>query len=188
MKIVISGCAGIGKTTLARDLADALGVACIGENYQPLFDPPGGFTGPPQQLAERFTRVLNRKRLLEKEAGDFVVDRGPIDLFNLWLASRLGRLAQLTSGFAAVCRDFARQYDYVVFPPYGVLPLRPHDVQDGRVRVQNEWVQLRNHAAILGLALLWLPQPKVLQLPADAGDPAQRVEWLRPRLATAPET
>ena len=179
MRICISGCAGIGKSTLAGGLASRLGVDFIGENYRPFFHPPGQFKAPPEQLAQIFQQVLAHKSNLEDQAGKFVVDRGGIDLFNLWMARRLNRFQQASRIFQENCRKRAQTYDLVVFPPWGSIPLVPHQGEsDGRVRVQNPWVQLHNHATMAGLAKIWLPDSKVLHIPSEVSDPEQRVGFV----------
>lgn len=174
MKIAVCGCAGIGKSTLVPALAEALGVTAIAEHYAGLF----AGQAAPRAMAQRFAKVLQHKHQLEDAAHAFVVDRCGVDLFNLWLARRLSALPRLTEQFMAACRRRAAGYDWLIFPPWGVLPMQPHDAADGRVRVQDPWVQLRNHAAILGLARLWVAPERILCLPGHPMDNQERVRWL----------
>ena len=180
LKLAVSGCAGIGKTALAGALRDLLDAELIAEGYEPLFA-PGGLAGSAQDLAARFEQVLSNKS--GATGGERVVaDRCGADLFNLWLAHQLHRLPERTAAFAAACREATEAYDLVIFPPWDELPLKPHDAPDSRVRVQSRWVQLRNHAAILGLVSLWLGSGRVLEMPRGLGAPAQRAAWLGGRL------
>ncbi|MEC9340638.1 MAG: AAA family ATPase [Pseudomonadota bacterium] len=179
MRVAICGCAGIGKTALAAALSSRLDAQLIDENYAPLFI-AGGLSGAPEALADRFEQVLRRKQPADRST--VVADRCGADLFNLWLAHQLHRLADRTAAFAAACHEQTRRFDLLVFPPWDELKLVPHDAADSRVRVQNRWIQLRNHAAILGLATLWRGPDRVLELPRGLGTPAQRARWLEREL------
>lgn len=182
MRIAVSGSAGVGKTTLAGRLAGHLQLAFIPEHYEPFFDAPGKFNSPPPVLARWFFEVLEAKRARELAAGAFVVDRCPTDLFNLWVAKGLAAQTEDTQRFYAACRSYCADYDLVVIPPWGEIPLAPLDRPTGRQhRVLNPWVQLRNHAAILGLARLWLPPEQVVELPAALSSVQARVEFVADR-------
>jgi len=61
MKLAVSGSTGTGKSTLAAAIADSLGIACIPENYDTLFNRPGALNSAAPLLAEAFNRVLDLK-------------------------------------------------------------------------------------------------------------------------------
>lgn len=184
VRVAISGCAGTGKSTLAVALADALGIACIPESFDPLFEYPGSFKGPPECLRRRFFRVLDAKEAQEAACGDFVVDRCPVDLFNLWMAKGLWKSADAeTMGFHHRCRSLMVRYDRLVLLPHGVLPLRQLGPEAGsRRRVMNPWVQFHNQAGIIGLSSLWLASEKLLPVPASLPSSGARVRYLLSRL------
>lgn len=167
MRIAISGCAGIGKSTLSRALANKLNISLVEENYTALFSPPGTFNSEAIKLIPLFNRVLAEKNQLMKQAAAFVVDRTALDLLNLWMAKGLSAYPQATADFSQLCQAEAANYDLVIFPPWGALPHRPHDANDGRIRVKDPWIQLRNHAAILGLTRMWVDEQKIICLPTD---------------------
>lgn len=179
MRICISGCAGIGKSTLAQKLAEILAITLIDEHYRPFFHPPGTFKAPAQELVSTFHQVLANKSTLEDGADNFVVDRGGVDLLNLWMARRLNQLQPATEKFYDLCKSRVQRYDFVVFPPWGSIPLVPHETEnDGRVRVQNPWVQLHNHATMLGLAHSWLPAAKIISIPVELSELEQRAAFV----------
>ena len=184
MKIAVSGCAGIGKTTLAQGLAQALELPFIPEHYELFFDQPGKLNAPPERLIPLFKRVLGNKRAREAKHDAYVIDRCPIDLFNLWLSLGLSVKQEETREFYEKCRACSQDYDHVVVPPWGMFPLR--QINDGhgyRGRTLDSWVQLRNHAAICGLAWLWLPHDRLIALPQEQAPPeirlAQALERIR---------
>ena len=176
MKIAICGCAGIGKSTLTQALAVELQATALDEHYSALFSPPGTFNGEAEQLIPLFIKVLDEKHALQNSAENFVVDRAGIDLLNLWMAKGLGQHSQATEYMVNQCRKYLQSYDLVVFPPWGAIPLVPHNKNDGRIRIQDPWIQLRNHAAILGFARLWLAPEKLLCLPESATELSQRIK------------
>jgi hypothetical protein len=176
MKIAVSGSAGIGKSTLARALADALGIPYIPEHYENLFALPDALNSPPQILAREFNRVLDFKISEEDRLGSFVVDRTPADLLNLAMRTRLVYLPEGAKALYERCRTHTAAYDLIIIPPWGVVPLRGSDDGDGQaLRVLNPWLQLINHAAISGLVRLFAGDEKVLFLPDN---PANIDDWL----------
>ncbi len=185
MKIAVSGTAGIGKTTLAAALAELLGVTCVPESYEPFFDQPASFSRPAGELVELFVRVFDEKSRLERDAGDFVVDRCPIDLFHLWMTYGPADDQVQTRLFHDRCLKHARGYDFVVLPAWGSIPLRQKDdAPNHQRRVMNPWVQLRNHAAIAGYTHLWLPAGRIIQLPMPLSDHDQRVRFVLEQIKT----
>jgi len=184
MKIAVSGSSSTGKTTLAKALAGRFSAAFIAEGFEALFNPPGTRQAPrPEVLVELFNEVLERKRAAEEAEASFVADRCPLDLLNLWLHRGLQRNQAASDAFCRRCREYTAAYDYVVFPAWATVPLLPVENPGAhRRRVLNPWVQLENHAAILGLAHLFLPAERIIVLPAGLADAAQRLDFILRRL------
>jgi len=183
LRVAICGSGGVGKTTLAVPLARQLRATYIPEHFESFFDRPGKFRSPPPILAELFNEVLERKRAEEQAQESYVVDRSPIDLFNLWLAQGLALRAEDTKRFHANCRDYCAAYDFVVILPWGALPLVPSDHVTGRQRrVLNPWVQLSAHASIAGLARMWIEPQRIVELPASITDAQERLGFVMGRI------
>ncbi len=178
MKLAISGSAGSGKTTIAKALAERFSIEFIAENYGPFFDQPGKFSQPPEQLAPSFWAVLSNKRQLEEAAGSFVADRCPIDLFHLWLVKRLFVLNDDTKKFFAKSKEYADDYDFVIFPPWGTIKLEPTGASSRKQRIVNPWIQQANHAAIVGYAYQWLPNQRIIQIPDTHTDIDERLDFI----------
>ena len=176
MKIAISGTAGIGKSSLAKALADKLRLPLIAENYETLFDKPKKITDT-GQLAEAILRILESKQQLEEQHGSFVTDRCPIDLFHLWMKTGLWVRQQETERLYNMAVQQVDQYDLVVFPPSGILAAdSEHETRDFRQRTPSKYVQMYNHASIIGLALLWMPAERLLFLPGASQSVDERAE------------
>lgn len=179
MKIAIAGSAGSGKTTLAKALAARLEFVYIAENYEAFFDQPGKFNSPPHLLSRAFIEVLEKKRTLELQAGSFVADRCPVDLFHLWLRKNLFQLEEETRQYYDQCQAYCRDYDFIILSAWGCLDLTPlPDKASPQKRVMNPWVQLSNHASISGLASMWLPAERIIHLPQQKATVAKNVQMV----------
>ncbi len=179
MKLAVSGCAGIGKSTLSQALAKWLKLDVIDEHYEALFDEPNKLKQPAPELEALFRQVLDGKHALEQQYPRFVTDRCPIDLFHLWLVHLPKQHTELTNVIYEDCRRQSQHYDFVVLPNWGSIPLQQVEQPSGyKRRVMDPWVQLRNHASIVGLAHLWLPGIKLISIPQVISDHEQRVHFI----------
>lgn len=180
MKIAISGSACIGKSTLAMEMASVLQCGYIPEHYDLLFDRISQNQETPEALVELFNSALVKKVRDEREQVGFISDRCPIDLFNLWMAKGLWRREEDTRKFQKCCQHYTGYYDYIVLLPWGIFPLEQiKNTDDGQKRIMNKWVQMHNHANILGLTKLWVSPEKIIDLPKSAMSLENRVSYLR---------
>lgn len=173
MKIAVSGSSGVGKSTLAQALAGALHIAYIPEHYEML---AGNMKGSPFILAGLFNRVLDLKLSEQERLGSFVVDRSPADLLNLAMHSKMIGLEEELMALCGRCREAMADYDIIIIPPLGVVPLQART--DGKRALQRHlrpWVQLSNHAAIIGLVKMFAGEDKVIYLPET---PLNEEQWL----------
>ncbi len=174
MRLAISGASNCGKTTLAEGLAKALGLEVIPEFLGAR--EPGPNLQPPEEM-RRFNTILQAKTAREAELPDgFVSDRSPIDLAYSWLIRGLPRhFPDESREFFANCKRRSHCYEAVIFPP-GPSPELGHTNYFGKA--ERIWEMWRNHCAMIGLALQWLPADKMLVVPSHMKTPEQRVEWV----------
>jgi len=165
MRIAISGSAGTGKTTLATALAAKWGCLLIAEHYDEFFDDNFDFIKPTNRLQHRIFEVLEDKSQAENECSDFVADRCPVDLFNLWLSRGFGTNQRKTADLYNRCRSYIRKYDRIVVLPWSALPLTQVEEGASHRRVMNEWVQLYNHSTMIGLLQQWVTPDRLLPIP-----------------------
>lgn len=179
-RIALAGSAGTGKTTLARRLADELGLPYIAEGMRTRIE--AGLV--PLALRPAEMRALMWEMWREQRAAEdgaprgFVADRSSIDFAAYWLQYGLYDELDETEAWLAQMRAEAARYSQLVLLPWGVLPL-----EDDRVRSTNRWMHRRFQATLESL-LLELPQQGVLRMPPTA-DFEQRLAWLRARVARA---
>ena len=170
MKVAISGSAGTGKTSLARALADSWGCAIVAECYDDFFDENYDFVKPAGRLQRQIFEVLEIKNRLENESGEFVADRCPVDLYNLWLSRGYASNQSKTYDLYNRCRSYIKKYDCIAVLPWSALPLEQVDPTAPRRRVMNPWTQLHNHSTIIGLLHQWVPSERLLAIPYSLVD------------------
>lgn len=180
MKIAISGSAGIGKSTLARALAGTLRIPYIPENYELL---AGKLKSAPPELAGLFNRVLELKRAEQERLGSFVADRSAVDLLNLAIRYGLCFHENEIKDFSERCRAAMAGYDLIVIPPWGVIPLHVHAAGESKMRrILNPWIQMSNHASIIGLLRMFVGEEKILYLPEGKSSQDQWLDIILKRL------
>ena len=174
MKIAISGSAGTGKTSLATTLSDRWGCPIIPEHYDEFFDKNFDFIRPADRLQRQIFDVLEIKNRLENESDEFIADRCPIDLFNLWLSRGYASNQRKTHDLYDRCRSYVIKYDCIVVLPWGSLPLGQVDSCAARRRVMNPWTQLHNHSTMIGLLQQWVPAKRLLPISHSLTDISSR--------------
>ncbi len=179
MKIVLSGSAGIGKTTLAEAISKSHGYEYIAEHYDLLFENADTFNSPKHVLIELFNTVLSKKLTVERKHSHIISDRSPVDLFNLWMSKGLWKNDEETRKFHKRCCHYSSHYDYVVLLPWGAIPLEQnHNSPSGQKRIMNRWVQFHNHSNIIGLTRQWVKPDRIIQIPDDIIDIEERENYV----------
>ncbi len=177
-RIAFSGSAGTGKSTLARALADELGVPYIEEGFRRRVDE--GllmYKLDDAQRRELMREMWTEQRALERAAASgFVSDRSSVDFAAFWLHYGLVDAEAETERFLADMQSDAAEVERVVLCPWGVLPLE----SDG-VRSTNRWLQLRYQALLEGMHARMTEPSKLLRIP-DTDDLAARLAFVLERL------
>jgi nicotinamide riboside kinase len=147
-RIAVTGSAGVGKSTLARRLADELGVPYIGEGMREYIERTGvnlhdiGHDG----MRLLVLRLWEERKEAEAAATNgFVADRASYDFAAFWLYYHFAEQDSATEVLLHETLASGR-YDAVYVLPWGRIPL----VADG-VRTPNPYTQLHLQLVIEGL-------------------------------------
>ncbi len=171
LRIALSGSAGTGKTTLARELARRLGLPLIPEAMRAYLEAGGKrLDRIPRPEAEAILAAF-RTELEAEEArlGAFVADNGILDLqaYTRWYGCLGTSNARIREG----------RYDAVVILPAGVLPYE----QDG-IRQDDPIVETRFQSLLERIADASALEPALLRVPSPIVTVEARVEWVLARL------
>jgi predicted ATPase len=124
MRIGISGHAGAGKSTLARDLAAALGVPLIQDSVLDALTEHVGKTswrGVKDTRIRRTIRLqaLEKKIAAEAAAESFVSDKTVVDYLAYWLQNQAEfETKESTQSVVDMVKAHVARYERVVFLPY----------------------------------------------------------------------
>jgi len=178
-RIVFSGSAGTGKSTLARALAGRLGVPYIEEGIRPRVERGLKLYLLDESQRRDLIRELWEEQRAAQDAapGGFVADRSAVDYAAFWLHYGLTDAQEETEAFLAEMERAASMESRVVLCPWGVLPLEA----DG-VRSTNPWLQLRYQALVEGMHGRMTPEARLVRVPAH-DDLEARLAFVLERIA-----
>ena len=189
MRLSITGAAGIGKTTLARALAEHFRVPVLTEDFSGIVrtfntPPPPGESGVSQWRAACRAACCDwlRQRETRYRANlGFVEDRCAIDILLRWLLENLsdtdngetGRMIEATRALVAMT-------DFVVIPP--LLPMAPGRNDDGLVRAGSLSRVYRAQSLVLGIATQLVAPVRLICLPDHLQSVGARVDFVLTRI------
>ena len=185
MKIAISGAANCGKSTLACQLAKALSLPVIDENIEPINQALQSRPRSVADIKKAFQQVLDDKKALEEmQADGFISDRNAIDLFNFLCSFTILVQDNDIYDFYMACKQHTQSYDYVIIPSWGVASYQDLEfyVMNESTPKMNPWINMRRHASIIGLSLMWLPPEKVIVIPGNITNLNEQVAWIVERI------
>lgn len=126
----------------------------------------------------KINKVLDEKHELELKTKNFIADRCPIDLFNLWMTRGFHSSEKRTSLFQKKCIEYLKKYDHVILIPWGDIPLKQIRKEENstRKRVMKPWVQFQHHSTIIGMAMQWVPLNRIIAVPKGLNGIEKRCE------------
>jgi len=189
IKIAISGTGGIGKTSLARALAEEFGVPLIEEGLNTVVTAINDLdhlrkTSKQTELIKKaennYIHVceqwLNHRQNIQNQYLDgYILDRWALDLFQRWLYAGI-RQSNNTSTHAWIShiRTQAEQFDLIIIPPFNTSDIEQKN-ESGLYRKQAIAPRLLSHALYRGLLDELVPTPK-LYIPSSLETLESRVE------------
>lgn len=189
MRIALSGAAGIGKTTLARRLAEHFGVPLLDENLAGVVRAfnaerpadPGANQARVDACRSACLDWLDRREADYRTLPGFVEDRCAIDILFRWLLENLSdRDNAQTQTLMQRTRLLLAPLDAVIVPPL-TLTGETHNEQ-GLARAGSFSRLLRAQSLALGLATQLVEPERLIRIPEDCATPVARLQFVLARL------
>ena len=148
MRIAISGSAGIGKTTLARQLAEYYKIPMIAEGVREYLREKGLTLqeARAQSLYDFQTAIWQRHSYLTQKYPDFIADRSFVD-FLVYASYHISPEADWLPEYINKVASYAYAYDLIIILPFGNFPI----VSDG-TRKTNPLYQRDIHRSVIDTA------------------------------------
>jgi hypothetical protein len=166
MKIALSGSAGTGRTTIAKNVSSHIDFAPITNLAKQILKSEGFRYGTSQTVEEfmatpeRQNELFTLKHRAESQYDNFVTDRSWIDLAAYCIQGMQNRQDFDIATFCENCRSEVEKYDAIIHIPWGRQPLQPNGT-----RTINPWFQFIVDSIICRLANEW----KIEMIQIDSG-------------------
>ncbi|MGC4000282.1 MAG: uroporphyrinogen-III C-methyltransferase [Anaeromyxobacter sp.] len=176
LRIAVTGSAGTGKTTLARMLAERLGLPLVAEETRAWLEGGGPCLSslPPARAREVLSELWRRRQAAERaHPRGFVADNCSLDFAAY--ALHHGCAAEGDAGSAALLAEASAHlasYDAVLVLPWGAIPY----ALDG-VRSPEPALELRYQLVLEGLLRRDGNPERVHAAAAGPASPAARLAW-----------
>jgi hypothetical protein len=180
LKIAIIGTSGIGKTTLARALAERLSLPLFEEDFKDIvraaylyfsLRAEGGSDTSSQDEALESYRItclewLGRRRELDAIHNGYVADRSSFDMLCRWTTAAFPSDTSVTlRELIGACRSESRRLDLIVVPALTEWSMRPGKNESGLIRDCSLKNKLHSHSALIGLIHQFCSGPFLLLRP-----------------------
>lgn len=198
-RLAISGTGGIGKTSLATELARRLDVPVLPENLTEVVVAMGAIARARTQGAEarqaamlQYLEVCEdwlkvRAQAMRAHPDGFVADRWALDILVRWLYAGFRRGDDaIYRRLVAHMRASASELDVLVIPPLMPLAAGEGTNEAGLHRTQQWSRRLHVQAITQGLAEAWAPVPR-LSLPRKSLSVEERASMVLQAMHRLPQ-
>lgn len=168
LKIVMAGCSGVGKTTLAKWISEKYNIPFISGSYSDLVPETKNMYHADmlalsqQQIQLQDTQLLNlRYKACMQHSEGFVSDRSALDSAAYFINKLSHRLPECeVEAFLNLCMQIlAEGSTHLIYIPYSVDFMKTWDIEDNNKRILNKYYQYQITNIIDGLLDLWKFQP-----------------------------
>lgn len=157
-RIGFVGCAGTGKSTLAKATAELLEIPFLSSKdvTQPILERDGYEYGSGVQIerflaqSDRQQEIMKRSVVRYKEHEQFVTDRTVIDLAAYAVKELHGTDIKTLKKIYDTCRKMSKTYTHLI-----VCPWQEGPVADNKRRTLNPWYQFLIHCTERGIIREW---------------------------------
>lgn len=159
IKIQLTGCSGVGKTTLAKYIASEYDIPFISGSYSDLVPQTKDekhadmITKDPKLIYEQDHQVLNLRHKQLRNTFDFVTDRSYIDSI-AYLINKLSihlRACDIEA-FIKTCEALLEEEcTHLIFIPFTHKFLEEWDIEDNKKRILNGYYQFQISQLIFGI-------------------------------------
>jgi predicted ATPase len=176
-RIGIAGCAGTGKSALARAIAEKLGIPLL-ESKEITRDilERDGYDYSSGTQVERFLASTGRqneilRRTLEQQAVDeFVTDRTVVDLAAYVVCEMHDNDTEVLGHILETCRKHAEEYTHIFLCPW-----EDKVADENQRRTLNPWYQFLIHTIVKGILDEWGCSFHILDSEDDRPEQVERV-------------
>lgn len=167
MKIMLTGCSGVGKTTLARWISEYLCLPFISGSYSDLVPETKSqphsnmITKDPKLIFEQDNLVINKRHKLFSNKLHFVSDRSYFDSAAYLIQKLAHQIKECdTDHFISCCeRLMSEECTHLIFIPFTKDFLDNWEMEDNSKRVLNRYYQFEVSQILYGILDLWNFKP-----------------------------
>ena len=162
-KVMLTGCSGVGKTTLAKWMAENFHLPFISGSYSDLVPETryqkhsDMISKDPQEIYKQDMQVVNLRNKQFSNKRDFVSDRSYFDSAAYLIQKLSHHIPECdTEHFISTCeRLMAEQCTHLIFIPFTKNFLENWDMEDNSKRVLNRYYQFEVSQVLYGILDLW---------------------------------
>lgn len=162
LKIMLAGCSGVGKTTLAKHISESLNIPFISGSYSDLVPETAEITHADMVMQDAATIMQQDYKLLslrgkQCDVDRFITDRSPLDSAAYWINKLSHQVPSCeTEQFMEACKQLLDgKCTHLIFIPYSRKFMNNWEIEDNQKRILNPHYQFQISQLIYGVLELW---------------------------------
>lgn len=162
-KIMLTGCSGVGKTTLAKWININFGTPFVSGSYSDLVPETKNqkhsdmITKDPKEIYAQDLQVVNLRNKSFRDRDQFVSDRSYFDSVAYLIQKLAHNIRECdTESFITTCEHLmAEQCTHLIYIPFSTKFLSGWEMEDNKKRVLNRYYQFEVSQILNGVLDLW---------------------------------